>query len=47
MEDSYIIELLIGKGEMARYILCDSAIETTHVHYGSFLLFLSQFLQGF
>ena len=33
--------------EMPSQIPCGSVIETTHVHYGSFLLFLSQFLQCF
>ena len=32
---------------MPSQIPCGSAIETAHVHYGSFLLFLSQILQGF
>ena len=33
--------------EMPSQITCGSAIETTHIHYGSFRLFLSQLLQGF
>ena len=33
--------------QMPSQIPCGSAIKTIHVHYGSFLLFLSQILQGF
>ena len=33
--------------QMVSQILCGSAIETVHVHYGPFLLFLSPLLQGF
>ena len=35
-----------GKGEMHSQITCGSVIETAYVHYGSFLLFLSQHLQS-
>ena len=41
------MDKFIGKGEMVSQILYGSAIETAHVHYGSFLLLLSQLLQGF
>ena len=41
------MEYVIGKGEMPIQIPCCSVIETEHIHYGHFLLFLWWHLQVF
>ena len=41
----FVVQELVGG--IVNQIVCDSVIETVHVHYGPFLLFLYSLLQGF